>query len=170
MSNDSNKFQVFNILAACILGASLIASAQIVAHRLMPPAAGPSTNLALEAAANASNASTGAKALASPPLAQEAVQKQFREQVLAAPRLHTYRHQNKKYTLVDVKVTQVIYSAKQDEFLVRFEWVWQEGSPLGREWSSAASLSNDGYGHYFGTVSLGSMSQGSGQSADVTIG
>lgn len=67
-----------------------------------------------------------------PPIAQASAQEQFRSQVLAAPALHTFLKDGKLYTLADVKVEQVIYSAKDDAFTLIYDWVWQPSDGRGR--------------------------------------
>jgi hypothetical protein len=120
------------IIAACVIAAGLIGAALIVAHR--PP----------------SPATITARAVA-PPITQESARQQFRSQVLAAPALHTYSDHGTSYTLSDIRVSQVIYTLKDDTFTLVYDWVWQP-SVSTTDLDNSTTFSNDGYGHYFGSV------------------
>lgn len=146
-----------NIVAASILGVSLIASALIV------------TSKPLGSTGQNATVSSAAKLTVTPPISQQSVAKQFREQLLAAPTVHTFIHKKQKYTLADVKLNQIIYDAKTDVFTLMYEWVWQPRSPFGRPHESYTTLDNDGYGHYYGIVVLSPESSGTGQNTNVTI-
>lgn len=119
------------------------------------------------------SATLSAKPVVMPPIAQESAQEQFRAQVLAAPTVHTCLHNKIAYTLADVKVTQVIYSAKEDVFTINFNWGWLPAMPSDGPGSDTSTLQNDGYGHYYGTVYLTRISPNGeidrSQSADITI-
>ena len=158
MNAAAPRSNVSSLLAACIVAAALIASALIVTHRPMAS----STSLVPVLTPTATPA-------VAPPIAQPSAQEQFRAQVLAAPSLHTFLDKGKAYTLADVKVKQVTYSAKDDTFTIFYDWTWQPGPPPDNPQNDSATLSNDGYGHYYGTVVLSPIVGGSGQNADVTI-
>ncbi len=146
------------LAAACIVSVSLIVSAVIVVHR---PAASGSVPASVSA--------DFAKPTGTPPIAQASVQEQFRAQVLAAPTLHSYRFDGKTYTLTDIKVDQVVYTAKDDSFAIFYSYTWQPAMPADGPQSSGCDLNNDGYGHYYGTASLSSPVDENGQNVDVTI-
>ena len=152
-----NRFNSI-VLAACIVAVSLIASALIMTHR---PAAAATSSLP--------PAALTAKPAGTPPLAQASVTEQFRTQVLAAPELHICHYNGKTYTLADVKVGQVIYTAKDDDFNTSCEWVWQPAMPADGPQSSGCTLNNDGYGHYYGSIALDPGSADAKQNADITI-
>ena len=158
MDNSAPRSHGSSVLSACIVAAALIASALIVAHR--PQSLAGNTG--------PGSAST-ARPVEMPPIAQASVQEQFRSQVLAAPALHTLQKGGRAYTLADVKVTRVIYSAKDDAFSILYDWVWQPAMPAGGAQSDSTTLGNDGYGHYYTTVNLVSLGGSTDQSADVTI-
>lgn len=154
--DNSLRLPVANLAAAVIVGASLITSASIVAHK--PEAFG----------APSSSPTVSGKTKVTPPIAQDSVASQFREQVLGAPEVRTRKTNGQTYMLTDVKVKQVIYSAKDDTFTVIYHWVWNR--PMSRPDVDAETLTNDGYGHYYGTATFGGMYEGgSVHSADVTI-
>jgi hypothetical protein len=158
MVNPPPRSSGSSIIAACIVAAALIVSALIVAHR--PPSWAGTPALG--------SASTVRPAEA-PPIAQASVQEQFRSQVLAAPALHTFLKDGKTYTLTDVKVEQVIYSAKDDTFTLIYDWVWQPAMPAGGDQSGSFTFINDGYGHYFGSADFRSIAGNADQSAAVTL-
>jgi hypothetical protein len=107
--------------------------------------------------------------LAAPPIAQDAVKTQFREQVLAGPEVKKWHYGGKDYALKDIEVTQVIYTAKSDSFQIWFRWVWSPEMPMAGARKGAVGLTNNGYGHYYGTARPGSFSDGSPAGVDVTI-
>lgn len=94
----------------------------------------------------------GAKLMTMPPITQEAAREQFRAQVLAAPKLHTFLENRITYTMSDVNVTQVLYSAKDDTFTLLYDLSWQPTMPSDGPQSGTATFSPDGYGHYYGIV------------------
>lgn len=149
---------LLNIIAACIIAGGLVGGALIIAHRPL------GTGSALGA-----RTTVPAARLTTPPITQASASAQLRAQVLAAPTLHTFVFKKATYTLVDVKVTQVIYEAKDDTFTIRYTYVWQPAMPPGGPQDEYATFSNDGYGHYYGAVVLSPVFQGSGQNADVTL-
>ncbi len=157
MDNTAPRFPSANIIAACIVAASLLGAALILAHR--PDAA----------LSNAVFTGPGVKTMAVPPITQEAAREQFRAQVVAAPKLHTFSLNHIDYTLSDVAVTQVLYSAKDDTFTVIYDLTWQPAMLKSGPQGGSASLNNDGYGHYFGVVSLASFGSFGDQDVDVTI-
>lgn len=158
MENTAPRFNASSIIAACIVAAALIASALIVSHR---PAAGGSAQ---------PTSIPSAKPVAMPPIGQESAQEQFRAQVLAAPTLRTFLYGGKTYTLTDVKVTRVLYTAKDDDFLVSYDWIWQPAMPPDGPNADFCGLSNDGYGHYYGVASISPAVGGTAQdTTDVTI-
>ncbi|MDQ2800940.1 MAG: hypothetical protein M3Y13_15010 [Armatimonadota bacterium] len=110
-----------------------------------------------------------ARPIAVPPITQEAAQEQFRAQVLAAPKLHTFLDNHVTHTLSDVKVTQVLYSAKDDTFTLLYDLSWQPAMPSGGPQSDTATLNNDGYGHYYGPVIIRPGDSDIAQYAYVTI-
>ncbi|RYG65760.1 hypothetical protein EON80_16740, partial [bacterium] len=114
MSDLTIKSRNSNILAACIVGGCLIASALINSRGSAVAGEGESSF-------------PGAKVTVTPPFAQDHVQEQFRKQLLAAPTLQTYKVNGKTYTLKDIDVTRVTYNAEKDFFTVSFHWVWKEG-------------------------------------------
>lgn len=156
--DNSLRSPVINLAAAVIVGGSLIISASIVARK--PEALGaPSSSPA---------AVVEGRPMTAPPIAQDSASSQFRAQVLAAPDVRTRKANKQTYTLTDVKVKQVIYSAKSDTFTVIYNWVWNP--PMARPDGDVDTLSNDGYGHYYGSASFGGMYDGGSlHSADVTI-
>lgn len=158
MDNAAPRPHTPSLLPACIVAASLIVSALIIAHRPPPPA---------PVVAPASTPS--ARPVTMPPIAQASAQQQFRAQVLATPALHTFVYNKQTYTLTDVHVKQVIYSAKDDNFTITYDWVWLPAMPHGGPQSDYSVLSNDGYGHYYGGAVLSPVMGGSGQNADITI-
>lgn len=153
--DNSLRFPAVNLAAAVIIGASLIISASIVAHKpkaLAVPASSP----------------VDARPRLAPPIAQDAVASQFREQVRSAPDVRTRKSNGQTYTLTDVRVKQVIYSAKNDNFTVVYDWVWNP--PMARPDADLSILTNDGYGHYYGSAVFGGIYDGGSiHSADVTV-
>lgn len=161
--DNSLRSPVINLAAALIIGASLIVSASIVAHKPEAEGAPASSGVPLSSPAAAEG-----RPVARPPIAQDAVSSQFREQVLAAPDVRTRKVNKQTYTLTDVKVKQVVYSAKNDTFTITFDWVWN--LPMARPDGDAATLTNDGYGHYYGSAIFGGMYEGGSlHSADINI-
>ncbi len=145
------------LAAACIVSASLIVSAVIVVHRPMVSGVVPASAAAV-------------KPTGTPPIAQASVQEQFRAQVLAAPTLHSYRYNGKAYTLTDIKVNQVVYTAKDDDFTINYDFVWHPTMPSSGPQDSFCLLKNDGYGHYCDTAVVSGLPTGNAiQSALVTI-
>ena len=141
-----------NIVAATILGASLIASALIV------------TQQPVGSTANNGAAATSAKPVAAPPIAQDSVKEQFQKQLLAAPTERSYWHKGKKYTMTDVNIEQVTYSAKDDQFSISYQLIWEPTKSAPRAYHRFMPLYNDGYGHYYGSAPIDN-----GQRANVTI-
>jgi len=107
METTPPRFSPFSLIAPGLVSVSLLASALIIAHR--PPAVSLSPAIP-RAAAEA----IAAPVLPPPPIAQASAAMQFRTQVLTAPTLHTFVYKGLTYTLTDLKVTQVIYKAKED--------------------------------------------------------
>ena len=66
-----------------------------------------------------------------PPFASASIKKQIRAQVLAAPALLHYQYGGKLYTLADVTVNQVVYTAKDDNFTLSYNCVWLPAMPHG---------------------------------------
>lgn len=167
METTTPRFNPFSLIAPGLVSVSLLTSALIVAHR--PPAVSP--------ALTSPHDTLGAAALPvlpTPPITQASAAAQFQKQTLAAPSLHTILYKKQTYTLTDIKVTQVIYTAKDDNFQVKFDWVWQPDAPAGAIVHDVSILTNDGYNHYFGQAVFnpGYNSYPSGAalpSADVTI-
>lgn len=104
-----------------------------------------------------------------PPIAQDSAQKQFRTQVLASPSLHTLSYRGVTHTLHDVRVDQVIYTAQDDQFSISYHLLWQPEMPTGVANGIGCSLSNDGYGHYYGYASFSPGESQTGKSVLVTI-
>lgn len=160
MENAAPRFDMSSLVAACIIAVALLAAALIVTQR--PTISGGNPLPALAGSAPA------AKPMSMPPITQASAQEQFRAQVLAAPTLHTFLRNGKAYTLTDVKVERVVYSAKDDNFSIVFTWVWQPAMPGGDSQSDSATLNNDGYGHYYGSGSfrpaMGGNDESSGSS------
>ena len=164
--DNSLRSPVINLVAAVIVGASLIISASIVARK--PEALGAPSPAEAPSSSSAPAPAVDGRPLAAPPIAQDSVSSQFREQVLAAPDVHTRKANKQTFTLTDVKVKQVVYSAKDDTFTIRFDWVWDR--PMARPDGDVATLTNDGYGHYYGSTGFGGMYEGGDvHLADVTI-
>lgn len=158
MDNSAPRSHGSSVLSACIVAAALIASALVVAHR-------PSSLAGNTVPGSASTA----RPAETPPIAQASAQEQFRSQVLAAPSLHTLQKGGRAYTLADVKVTRVIYSAKDDAFSFLYDRVWEPALTASGDQDNSTTLGNDGYGHYYGTVNLDSLGGDTDQRADVTI-
>lgn len=104
-----------------------------------------------------------------PPITQASAAAQFRAQVLAAPTLHAFVFKKATYTLVDVKVTQVLYEAKDDQFLISYTYACQPVMPPGGPQGDVATLSNNGYGQYYGFATVGAVNREGGQNATVTL-
>ncbi|HEX8552444.1 MAG TPA: hypothetical protein VF681_12925 [Abditibacteriaceae bacterium] len=126
-----------NLPAAFIVAASLLASSLIIANR--PLSAGQHS---MPAASNGSSQQ--------PPIPQESAREQFRSQMLAVLQSRPFTKNKKTYKLVDVKVTQVVYLAKEDVFSIEYDRIWQPAMPSGGPRIGYAILRNDGYGHYYG--------------------
>lgn len=108
--------------------------------------------------------------MALPPITQESAWGQFRAQVLTAPKLNTFVYNHVTYTLSDVKESpELSYSAKDDDFDVFYDLVWQPAMPSGGPQGGSATLTNNGYGHYFGLVGFSSAESDNSQNAYVTI-
>ena len=152
------RFNTSLIIAACIVAAGLIASALIVAHR---PAITGENILPVTTPV--------AKPMVMPPISQASVQEQFRAQVLAAPALHSFPYNGKRYTLADIKVNQITYAPKEDTFTVTYNYVWQPAMPPSGPQNSLCQLTNDGYSHYHDTAVISTLPDGILQSADITI-
>ena len=97
------------------------------------------------------------------------MEEQFRAQVLAAPTLHNFLYNGKRYALTDIKVNQVIYTAKDDDFTLPYDCVWQPVMPRGGPQGGYCNLNNDGYGHYYGTAVTVNPSGNDTPSGDVTV-
>lgn len=139
------------VLAACIVAAGLIAAALIVAHK---PTA---------------TAIVSAKPATAPPITQESARDQFRAQVMAAPGMHIWPHEKVVYTLQDVKVQNVIYSAKDDTYTILYDLTFQPTPPNGWEDKNVCTLNNDGYNHYYGDATFNPQQDASGISAPITL-
>ncbi|RYF50932.1 MAG: hypothetical protein EOO38_04475 [Cytophagaceae bacterium] len=153
-----------NIIAACIVSVGLVTSACIVAQRptVVTGASGATGN-----GGEAVQAILPRKPL--PPLSQETVQKQVRERILAAPDFQTYSYDGGVYKLSDVKVSQVSYSAKDDNFTVVVEWVWQSEMASGGPRQAFLTLSNNGYNQYTGTAVMGILVSGEMQITTIKV-
>lgn len=162
METTTPRFNPFSLIAPGLVSVSLLASALILAHR--PPAVSPTP-----AIPRAASEAVAAPVLSAPPITQASAAAQFRTQALAAPTLHTILYKGQTYTLADVKVTQVTYTAKDDYFRLNYDWVWQPVMPAGGPQSDSSPMTNDGYGHYYGPAVLSPIVGGSGQNADITI-
>ena len=103
-----------------------------------------------------------------PPITQASASEPFWSQVLAAPALRTLSKEGTTYTLADVNVERVIYSAKEDTFEITYRWVWQPSMPAGTNVIDSSGFSNDGYGHYSGIPDF-SDAGNADQSAAVTL-
>lgn len=143
METTTPRFNPLSLIAPGLVCISLLASALIVAHR--PPAVSPALT-----SSRAASETVAVPVLPLPPITQVAAAAQLRTQVLAAPTLHTILYKGQTYTLTDIKVTQVIYTAKDDSFQIKFDWVWQPNEPAGAVVHDLSILTNDGYNHYFG--------------------
>jgi hypothetical protein len=157
MDNSMHRTNLANIVAACIIAVGLITAALIVTDR------------PVSVLTNTVPVMSSAKSIVMPPITQEAAQEQFQAQVLAAPKLHTFLSNRVTHTLSDVKVTQVLYSAKDDTFTVLYDLTWQPAMSSDGPQSGTATLSNDGYGHYYGIVIIRSGEGNVAQYAYVTI-
>lgn len=149
---------LLNIVAACIIAGGLIGGALITTHRPAVVATPSGTRAALPA--------PGAM---QPPITQESAAAQLRTQVLAAPALHAFVSRKVTYTLADVKVTQVTYDAKEDTFMLHYTYIWQPAMLPGGPQDDYNASTNDGYGHYYGTVFLSPDEGMSGPHATVTL-
>ncbi len=149
---------LLNIIAACIIAGGLIGGALILTHR-------PSVIVTSPGMRGAVPAPTAMQ----PPITQASASAQLRAQVLAAPTLHMFVFKKATYTLVDVKVTQVIYEADKDTFMLYYANVWQPAMPPGGPQDDEAILTNDGYGHYYGFATVGVDNGEPFQHADVTL-
>jgi len=162
METTPPRFSPFSLIAPGLVSVSLLASALIIAHR--PPAVSLSPAIP-RAAAEA----IAAPVLPPPPIAQASAAMQFRTQVLTAPTLHTFVYKGLTYTLTDLKVTQVIYKAKEDFFEIDSRWVWQPVMPAGTTPTDQAYFTNDGYGHYHGIASFSPAYGVVGPQADIIL-
>ncbi len=154
----SSRPNMTGIAAACILSGGLIAAAIIDSHKPVAVVGGSHAPFA-----------TGA-ARSEPPLSQESVASQAAAQLLAAPKLHGLPYKGSACDLIGAKTTLVQYLPATDELSLTFDLKWKTGSSaINRDadssvtthvWSGGnaappdtgtLTLSNDGYGHYFGT-------------------
>ncbi len=149
---------LLNIIAACIIAGGLIGGALIQTHRPAVVASEPGTRPAVSA--------PGAT---QPPITQASAAQQFRTQVLAAPSLHTFVFNKAIHTLVDVKVTQVIYDPKRDAFTLSYTYIWQPTMPTGGPQNGADTFVNDGYGHYYRDANIRIIGQEVFQSGNITL-
>ncbi len=149
---------LLNIIAACIVAGGLLGGALILAHRPAVMATSSGTRAALPAPGETQ-----------PPITQASAAAQLRTQVLAAPTLHTFVFKKTTYTLVDVKATQVLYEAKDDQFLISYTYVCQPIMPSGGPQDDFTSFSNDGYRHYYGFATVGAVNKEGGQNATVAL-
>ncbi len=147
METTPPRFNPLSLIAPGLVSISLLASALIIAHRPPTPAFSAST-----VRPSAVSGVVSAPVLPPPPITQASAAAQFRAQVLAAPTLHTLLYKGQTYTLADLKVTQVIYTVKDDSFQIKFDWVWQPNLPAGATIHDFSILTNDGYNHYFGSA------------------
>lgn len=161
MESPASRFNVSNIIAACIVAAGLVSAAHIIADR-------PDTPQHTVAVPPAPPADAVPR-LAAPPLSQESVRDQVREQTLASPKIQTFRYNKVVYNLSDVVVSRVSYDAKEDAFLVVLDWVWQPTMPAGGPNHAYVTLSNNGYNQYVGTAILSTTYGGTDQSAILCI-
>lgn len=122
------------VIAAGIVAAGLVGAALIVAHK-------PTTT-----------ATVSAKPATAPPITQELARDQFRAQVLASPKLHTWTYRKIVYTLQDIQIKpdDVSYSAKDDTFSISYRLVVQPPLPADISSDGATDMDNDGYNHYSG--------------------
>lgn len=104
-----SRFNLSNVIAACIVAIGLVTAALIMTHRPRATA----TDISL------------AKSVATPPFTQEAVGQQFRAQMLAAPALHTVYVRGVTAPLKDVDVSRVVYSLKDNTCQIQFSYDWQ---------------------------------------------
>jgi len=146
MSESSPRANLTNVVAACILSGGLIAAAIINSHR--PTVVAPGGAPVVVSAA-----------LPTPPIDQDSAKEQIKRQVLSSPVLQNLSSDGHPYGLLDVTVTTLDYRAKDDQFDVVFDTVWKAGAPLPPPVTGMATLSNDGYGHYTGAVSLTTTAQ-----------
>ena len=161
LANSGPRFQYSNIIAACIVGVSLIVAAAIVAQR--PVALAP----LISPTGAASQQVVDGRPKVAPPIAQDSVARQFHDQVMSAPEVHTVQYANQTYTLSDIKVEQVTYSAKTDQFGLVYKWVWPADAPTELPDEATADFTNDGYGHYYGSAFL--ITNNAHQHASVTL-
>ena len=144
MNGPTARLNLSNVVAACIIAAGLVTAALIVAHRPVITTTVPAGTMPTGAAS--------ANLMGMPPIAQEAVAERFRSQVLGTPNLHTLVYKGVTYTLTDIKLEHVIYSAKDDSFTIPFDWVWQPAMIADGPEGGVAELTNDGYRQYHDSV------------------
>ena len=138
MNGMGSRFNLSNIIAASIVALGLVAAALIMTHRSQ---------------ARTTDAPS-AKFTVAPPITQESVGKQFRTQMLAAPNLHTVHVGGVTATLTDVEVSRVVYLPKDDAYHISFNYVWQPDISQNVAGGDDPTLTNDGYGNYFGYVTF----------------
>jgi len=138
MNGTGSRFNLSNIIAASIVALGLVAAALIMTHR--PQAI--TTDV------------PSAKSVVTPPMTQESVGQQFHTQILAAPNLHTVHVGGVTATLTDVEVSRVVYSPKDDTYHISFNYDWQPDISQNVAGGDDPTLTNDGYGHYFGYVTF----------------
>jgi hypothetical protein len=144
------------VAAACIVAAGLVSSAKILAGRPVPG------EIAISPVRSVPT-------LPAPPLSQETIHKQVRDQILAAPNLQTYAYDGHVYKLVDVKVSEVSYLPKDDIFTAIVEWQWQQAMPESGPRKESVTLSNNGYNQYTGGVFMRSNGNSNIQYADICV-
>jgi hypothetical protein len=156
MEANTPRHNLSIIIAASILAVGLVSSARIIAQR---PAR----------VASAAQPVRTVPDLPAPPITQESVKKQVREQVLAAPRVQTLHYDGGVYHLSDAKVAQVTYSVKEDIFVVLLDWEWIPAMLPGGPRQVRIVLENNGYNQYVGSAMLHPPGNDFMESADICV-
>ncbi len=162
METQTSRLNMSNIIAACIVAVGLVSSARIIAQGWKEHAALPSSAISVQA-------SQSGRPLASPPLSQETIQEQIRQQVLASPGLQSVAYNGISYRLSNVALSQITYNAKEDTFSAVVNYTWQPAMPSEGPQQGYVTLKNNGYNQYTGTVFLTRKYGEESQYADVCV-